>query len=337
MDVWFDSGSSHGCSGAMDDQWPADLYWKARPAPGWFHLRVDVSSCAGISPRIKVLTRLYSDEGANVQSVSNTVAPEIIDRYGADMLRQAPLQITGRYPVSPDSGTDVRCERIATIRFMLGNLADFQPGSDRVPREKLPEVDRYILAQFYRLTERVIKAYGDYEFHTVYHGVHNFCTVDLGSFYLDIIKDRLYCDAPDSLSRRAAQTVICEILAGLVRLIAPILVHTAEEAWEHLPEELRDVPSVHFSTWPTVEKGILDENAEDKWAEFMAIRREVAKALELARTEKAIGSSNDAGVTLYPDAELCQILSQFDTPELEALFIVSEVGSLIPGCAPDGA
>ena len=221
---------------------------------------------------------------------------------------------------------------------MLGNLADFHPASDLVPKDELPEIDRYILAQFYRLTERVIKAYADYEFHTVYHAVHNFCSVDLSSFYLDVIKDRLYCDAPDSLSRRAAQTVTSEILAGLIRLIAPILVHTAEEAWQHLPEELKDGPSVHFSTWPAVEKGLLEESAEEKWAEFMAIRREVAKALEQARMEKAIGSSNDAGVTLYPDDELRQVLSQFDTAELEALFIVSEVEIADPQAeAPEGA
>ena len=147
----------------------------------------------------------------------------------------------------------------------------------------------------------------------------------LEQLYLDVVKDRLYCDAPDSLSRRAAQTVIAEILVGLIRLVAPILVHTAEEAWEHLPDELKDGPSVHFSTWPAVEKDILDARDEEKWAEFLAIRREVAKALEQARMEKAIGSSNDAGVTLYPDAELHHVLSQFDTADLEALFIVSRL------------
>ncbi|NLY29657.1 MAG: isoleucine--tRNA ligase [Firmicutes bacterium] len=351
MDVWFDSGSSHMAVLEQRDglHWPADLYLEGSDQHrGWFQSSLLTSvAVRGVAPYKAVLTHgfIVDAEGRKMsKSIGNTVAPEeIIGRYGADVLRlwAASADYRADIRVSPkilEQMSDVYRRIRNTIRFMLGNLADFHPASDLVPKDELPEIDRYILAQFYRLTERVIKAYADYEFHTVYHAVHNFCSVDLSSFYLDVIKDRLYCDAPDSLSRRAAQTVTSEILAGLIRLIAPILVHTAEEAWQHLPEELKDGPSVHFSTWPAVEKGLLEESAEEKWAEFMAIRREVAKALEQARMEKAIGSSNDAGVTLYPDDELRQVLSQFDTAELEALFIVSEVEIADPQAeAPEGA
>ncbi|HHV93272.1 MAG TPA: isoleucine--tRNA ligase [Firmicutes bacterium] len=350
MDVWFDSGSSHMAVLEQREglRWPADLYLEGSDQHrGWFQSSLLTSvAVRGTAPYKAVLTHgfIVDAEGRKMsKSLGNTIAPEeIINRYGADVLRlwAASADYRGDIRVSPkilEQMSDVYRRIRNTIRFMLGNLADFRPAENKVPREDLPEMDRYILAQFYRLVERVIKAYDDYEFHVVYHGVHNFCTVDLSSFYLDVVKDRLYCDAPDSLSRRAAQTVIAEILVGLIRLVAPILVHTAEEAWEHLPDELKDGPSVHFSTWPAVEKDILDARDEEKWAEFMAIRREVAKALEQARMEKAIGSSNDAGVTLYPDAELHHVLSQFDTADLEALFIVSEVEVADPqAAAPEG-
>ncbi len=351
MDVWFDSGSSHMAVLEQREglRWPADLYLEGSDQHrGWFQSSLLTSvAVRGQAPYKAVLTHgfIVDGEGRKMsKSIGNTVAPEeIISRYGADVLRL--------WAASADYRADIRVSseilkqmgevyrRIRnTIRFMLGNIADFDITIHRIQRADLPEVDRYILGQFYQLVERVTKAYSDYEFHTMYHGVHNFCAVDLGSFYLDVIKDRLYCDAPDSFSRRAAQTVICEILLGLTRLIAPVLVHTAEEAWEYLPDGLKDCESVHFSKWPKTEPDFLDEAMEEKWAGFMAIRPEVAKALELARSEKVIGSSLDAGVTLYPDADVAEVLGQFELPELEALFIVSEVKIAEPGQAvPQGA
>lgn len=338
MDVWFDSGSSHMAVLEQREglRWPADLYLEGSDQHrGWFQSSLLTSvAVRGQAPYKAVLTHgfIVDGEGRKMsKSIGNTVAPEeIISRYGADVLRL--------WAASADYRADIRVSeeilkqmsevyrRIRnTIRFMLGNIADFDVKTHRVQRAELPEVDQYILSQFYRLAQKVIKAYDDYEFHVMYHDVHNFCAVDLGSFYLDVIKDRLYCDAPDSFSRRAAQTVICEILLGLVRLIAPVMVHTAEEAWQHIPSELRDDASVHLGEWPEVDENVLDAELEEKWAAFMTIRREVAKALEIARVEKVIGSSNDAAVTLYPDEELRQLLAQFEVPELEALFIVSQV------------
>jgi isoleucyl-tRNA synthetase len=338
MDVWFDSGSSHMAVLEQRDglRWPADLYLEGSDQHrGWFQSSLLTSvAVRGQAPYKAVLTHgfIVDGEGRKMsKSIGNTVAPEeIISRYGADVLRlwAASADYRGDIRVSQEilkQMSEVYRRIRNTIRFMLGNIADFDVTTHRVERADLPEVDQYILGQFYQLADRVIKAYADYEFHTMYHGVHNFCAVDLGSFYLDVIKDRLYCDAPDSFSRRAAQTVICEILLGLVRLIAPVLVHTAEEAWQHLPAELRDEQSVHCSEWPTIEPNCLDEVVEEKWAVFMYVRREVAKALELARSEKVIGSSNDAAITLFPDEEFYQILMQFEIPELEALFIVSGV------------
>lgn len=339
MDVWFDSGSSHMAVLEQRDglRWPADLYLEGSDQHrGWFQSSLLTSvAVRGVAPYKAVLTHGFIVDGDGrkmSKSVGNTVAPEeIIHRYGADVFRlwAASADYRGDIRVSPEilkqMGEVYRRIR-NTMRFMLGNIADFSLSDHRVATKDLLEVDRYILDQYYDLVEKVIKAYTDYEFHTMYHGVHNFCAVDLGGFYLDVIKDRLYCDAPNSKSRRAAQTVITEILLGLVRLIAPVLVHTAEEAWQHLPSELQeDAASVHFTTWPRIDRERFPAELGEKWADCMVIRREVDKALEMARTEKTIGSSNDAAVTLYPDEGFRKVLAEFTLPELEALFIVSEV------------
>ncbi|NMB25711.1 MAG: isoleucine--tRNA ligase [Firmicutes bacterium] len=339
MDVWFDSGSSHMAVLEQRDglHWPADLYLEGSDQHrGWFQSSLLTSvAVRGRAPYKAVLTHgfIVDGEGRKMsKSVGNTVAPEeIIDVYGADVFRlwAASADYRSDIRVSPEilkQMSEVYRRIRNTMRFMLGNIADFDVNLHRVPLSELPEMDRYILDEYYRLVQKVTKAYADYEFHTMYHGVHNFCAVDLGSFYLDVIKDRLYCDGVESLSRRAAQTVIAEILPGLARLIAPVLVHTAEEIWSHLPEELRDgYSSIHFTQWPEIGDVHFSEELQGKWANGMQVRREVAKALELARAEKTIGSSNDAAVTLYPDDELRNVLSQFSVAELEALFIVSGV------------
>ena len=351
MDVWFDSGSSHMAVLEQREglRWPADLYLEGSDQHrGWFQSSLLTSvAVRGVAPYKAVLTHgfIVDGEGRKMsKSVGNTVAPEeIINLYGADVFRlwAASADYRSDIRVSPEilkQMAEVYRRIRNTMRFMLGNIADFNAAEHSVPLAQLPEMDRYILDQFHDLVEKVTKAYADYEFHTMYHGVHNFCAVDLGSFYLDVIKDRLYCDALDSLSRRAAQTVICEILLGLARLIAPVLMHTAAEIGQHLPEELQDGPSVHFSKWPEISSQRFPAELADKWAGCMSVRREVAKALELARADKIIGSSNDAAVTLYPDDGLRQTLDQFSLAELEALFIVSEVHIALPdGAAPSNA
>lgn len=338
MDVWFDSGSSHG---AVLEQraglrWPADMYLEGSDQHrGWFQSSLLTAvAVKGTAPYKAVLTHgfIVDGEGRKMsKSLGNTVAPEeIIKKYGADILRL--------WAASSDYRGDIRLSKEIlqqmaevyrrirnTMRFILGNIADFDPAKDKVAYEELPEVDRFALIRLYRLIERVTRAYREYEFHIMYHAVHNFCAVDMGGFYLDMLKDRLYCEAPTSRSRRAAQTVIHEILLALVKLIAPVLVHTAEEVWSYLPEQDRDMPSVHLTTWPEVRSELYDAKMEEKWNDFLAIRREVAKALETARVQKVIGSSNDAALVLYPGKYVRQTLEQFDPEELAALFIVSQV------------
>ena len=210
-----------------------------------------------------------------------------------------------------------------TARFLLGNLSDFDPARDRVPEEELPELDRWALGRARRLMRRVIDAYRNYEFHTVYHAVHNFCAVDMSGFYLDVLKDRLYCEAADSKARRASQTVLQEILLLLVQAIAPILPFTADEIWEHLHEAVRTEPSVHFTTWPRDLSW--DEELEQRWERLLTVRRGAARAIEQARNDKMFGSSQEADVHIFvKDAGLYEALQPF-APDLAELFIVSKV------------
>ncbi|NLK08289.1 MAG: isoleucine--tRNA ligase [Firmicutes bacterium] len=338
MDVWFDSGSTHMAVLKQREglSWPADLYLEGSDQHrGWFQSSLLTSvATQGRAPYRAVLTHgfIVDGEGRKMsKSVGNTVAPEeIIDVYGADVFRlwAASADYRGDIRISQEilkQMAEIYRRIRNTMRFMLGNISDFDIRQDAVPTKQLPEIEQYILDTYHHLVDRVTKAYSDYEFHAVYHAVHNFCVVDLGGFYLDVIKDRLYCDGIDSLSRRSAQTVLANILPGLARLVAPVLVHTAEEIWRHLPEELKDNSSVHFSHWPEAGTWSLPEDLQVKWEQGMRMRREVSRALETARMEKRIGSSNDAAVTLYTKEDVERAVGMFSNEELEALFIVSEV------------
>ena len=184
----------------------------------------------------------------------------------------------------------------------------------------MPEVDRWALHRLQGLIERTTQAYREYDFHLVYHALHNFCSVDMSSFYLDVLKDRLYCDAPSSLSRRSAQQTIYQILKTLVLLMAPILVHTAEEVWQCLPEE---EPSVHLVQWPQPNHQLLDEELAERWDVLMDVRKEAARALEQSRVDKLIGSSNEGAVDVYANEDVISSLRPL-SEELAGLFIVSQ-------------
>lgn len=351
MDVWFDSGSSHAAvlRSRPDLEWPATMYLEGNDQyRGWFQSSLLTSiATTGKAPYQVVLTHGFTidEEGRKMsKSLGNGVDPDdVIKRYGADILR---LWVS-----SADYRSDVRLsenilQQLAeayrrirnTSRFMLGNLYDFDPVADAVPHEQLFPLDRWAVSKALRLAARVCEAYQNYEFHTLYHAVHNFCAVDMGGFYLDVLKDRLYCDAPDSLSRRSAQTAIGHILVTLVKLFAPVLVHTAEEVWQALPERLRDAKSVHLSLFPNADQAIvLDESAQAKWDHLLEVRRTVAKALEQARAAKEIGSSNEAVISLYPTEEVAGRLAPF-VDQLAGLFIVSAVELHDAGTpAPAGA
>jgi isoleucyl-tRNA synthetase len=208
-----------------------------------------------------------------------------------------------------------------TMRYLLGNFSDFDPVTHRVAFAEMNELDRYALIRLQRMTEKVLNAYESYDFHVVYQAIHHFCAVELSAFYLDILKDRLYADGPQSDSRRAAQTVLYDVLLNVTKLIAPILPHTADEVWRFIPGVSQ--MSAQLADMPQVDRTLYDNQLEDKWSRLIEVRDEVLKALELARKEKVIGNSLSAQVHLYPNHDLAQFLTGF--AELDKLFIVSDV------------
>jgi isoleucyl-tRNA synthetase len=264
------------------------------------------------------------------KSMGNVVAPrEIIDRYGAEILR---LWVS-----ASDYKDDVRISenilkqlsdayrRIRnTSRFMLGNLFDFHPDSDRLDRNLLLGIDRFALHGLQNLVARSRRAYETYEFHLVYHALYNYCTLDLSAFYLDVLKDRLYTSPPASPERRSAQTAMYIILDTLAKLMAPILVFTAEEIWRFMPSYAGKAQSIHMTRLPEVNPGWEDANLAARWQSLLEVRGEVTKALEAARVQKKIGHSLDAAVFLHADPDLHDLLQTFGD-ELRSIFIVSGV------------
>jgi isoleucyl-tRNA synthetase len=337
MDVWFDSGSSHWAvlNSRQDLSWPADLYLEGSDQHrGWFQSSLSIAVAAkGQPPYRAVLTHgmVVDGEGYKMsKSLGNVIAPdEVWDQYGADILRLwvSSADFRADIRISPDilrQLSDVYRRIRNTARFILGNLSDFDPAVDSVPYGQMEELDRWALMQLAKLSRKVRKAYENYDFHIVYQAVHQFCAVDLGGFYLDVLKDRLYCDAPNGRERRSAQTAFLAIIKELVQLIAPILVFTAEEIWDYLPEKARPEKSVHFSTWQELPAQYFDDELDRRWDEFLEIRRVASKALELARNEKVIGASNEARLVLYADEAKREVLEAF-AEDLRLLFIVSEV------------
>jgi isoleucyl-tRNA synthetase len=221
-----------------------------------------------------------------------------------------------------------------TCRFLLGNLYDFDPRKDQVPDSQLHDLDRWILLRLQKLTARLKEAYANFEFHMVYHGIHNFCTVDLSALYLDILKDRLYTSPASSIQRRAAQTTLYKILDSLVRLMATILSFTAEEVWEHIPGAKERAQSVHFTLFPEVESRYLDDKLEERFELLLKVRAEVSRILEAARQGKAIGNSLEASVTLNAPDKLLAFLRENESL-LKDFFIVSEV--ILSPTVPPGA
>jgi isoleucyl-tRNA synthetase len=204
---------------------------------------------------------------------------------------------------------------------LLGNLYDFDPAVHRVPYEQMDELDRWALDQLQRVVERATHAYRNYEFHIVYHTVHNFCTVQMSAFYLDVLKDRLYCSRADDPLRRSAQTALYEILVTLVKMVAPIISHTADEVWGYIPGV--EEPSAQLADWPAVEPRWKDDALAQRWERILALRYEVAKGLEAARQQKIIGNSLGAAVELWLSPRFADLRSMGS--ELARILIVSQV------------
>ncbi len=338
MDVWFDSGSSHAA--VLDTQpeltWPAAMYLEGSDQHrGWFQSSLLTSvATRGKAPYNAVLTHgfVVDGEGRKMsKSVGNVIYPqEVIQQYGADILRL--------WVASADYKNDIRISKDIlkqmaevyrkirnTFRYILGNLSDFNPVTDCVDYTAMTEIDRWALLRLEQVRERVTRAYDEYEFHTLYHTVHNFCTVDLSAIYLDILKDRLYAAKPDSLERRSAQTAMHEILTTLVRIVSPVLTFTAEEVWQYLPKvtNANTSESVQLSEWPQANPHYLNMELEEKWNALLAIRSELTKALELARRSKVIGHSLDAHVTVYAEDDIYQRIAMLDG-SLPSFLIVSQ-------------
>ncbi len=334
LDVWFDSGSS--CVAVLETRdelrYPADVYLEGGDQyRGWFNSSLSCGIAAhDKAPYKQIVTHGWVVDGEGrkqSKSLGNVTAPkEIIDRSGADVLRL--------WAAAVDYTEDVRCSdeilsRVVdayrkmrnTLRYALGNLAGFDPATDLVDEAAMLELDRWALAELDRVTARTIESYKGYDFQAAYNALYQFCTVTLSARYFDIIKDRLYILAPRSAERRSAQTALYKIADSLIRLLAPLTVFTADEAWENLPAN--DLASVHLAEFPAARENT-DSPLFETWERIFAIRDEVLKALETARTEKQIGSSLEAKVILSADKDTTRFLLDHYT-ELRYIFIVSQV------------
>lgn len=342
MDVWFDSGSSHWAVLTQpvhwpDLRWPADLYLEGSDQHrGWFNSSLTTSvAVTGEPPYRAVMTCgfVVDEHGRKMsKSLGNVVDPtEVMKKYGADILRLWVCSSDYRndVAVSPNilkQMAEAYRKIRNTFRFLLGNLADFDPARNRVPFETLPELDRYAMVQLHRLIENVLTAYRTYEFHAVYHAVHSYVVTDLSAFYLNVLKDRLYCETAGSPQRRAAQTVLYSILDTLLRLLAPVLTFTTEEVWRCFPVENQDEKpiSVQLLSMPEADPNLIDVELESRWERLMEMREEALRALEKARQEKVIGDALEAKVIFYADNDLAETLR--DAREiLRTIAVVSAV------------
>jgi isoleucyl-tRNA synthetase len=338
MDVWFDSGSSHKAVLETRDNlsWPAQVYLEGTDQyRGWFNSSLLTAvATEGRAPYNEVITNGFTvdDKGTKMsKSRGNVVSPhKVIDQYGADILRLwvASSDFKNDVKVSDSilkQNSEVYRRVRNTYRFVLGNISDFDYNDNYVDYEDRKELDRWIMIRLQELIKKVTAAFEKYEYHRVYHDVHNFCTVEMSSLYMDITKDRLYTDGTDSLSRRSAQSTLYDIMMALVVMLAPILPHTSEEVWQFLPDKVRTEESVFLADWPEAVKEYYDEDLNAKWDSLLSIRKDVSKALELARADKKIGNSLEAAVELKGNSESQQKLLESELEQLADLFIVSQV------------
>ena len=338
MDVWFDSGSSHTAVVKKRDnlKFPADLYLEGNDQyRGWFQSSLLTSvATTGEAPYKTVLTHgmILDDESRKMsKSLGNGISPQdVIKQYGADVLRL--------WVASTDYQTDVHIsndilKQISesyrkirnTARYILGNISDFDPDKDMVNLDKLMPIDRWALAKLNELQTRVKESYDKYEFHIVYHSIHNFCVVDMSNFYLDVLKNRLYLEKPDSIQRRAAQTAIYIILNAMTRMIAPILAYTSDEIWKFMPHSASDnADHIIYNEMPAPVVVDADEAFMAFWDKIHELRDEVKKSLEPLIKEKTIKGSLEAKVTLSAGGEKLEFLKKAE-PELTDAFIVSAI------------
>ncbi len=334
LDGWFDSGSTHIASLKKGDaaHWPADLYLEgADQYRGWFQSSLLTAvATQGRAPYKEVLTHGWVVDGegkAMHKSLGNSIAPEeIVKKFGADVLRM--------WVASSDYRVDVRVSddifkqlsqaylKIRnTCRFLLGNLEGFTPDADLLPFEELEEIDRWALGRLNALVEKCLAGYEDYEYHVVYHAIRNFCVVELSNFYLDVIKDRLYCEEKDGKLRRSAQTAMYWILDGMVRLLTPILAFTSDEIWTFMPHTSDvNAEAAVYNDMAKVNPLWTDEALDQKWSRLLDLRDRVKKAMEEAKVQKSL----EVKILLKADGEEYDFLKNTRNL-LPTVFITSSV------------
>jgi isoleucyl-tRNA synthetase len=336
LDVWFESGASHNVLGKRDDlPWPADIYIEGHDQyRGWFNSSLITGVAAkGASPFKTCITHgfVLDEEGRGMsKSLGNFVDPEeIINKNGAEILRLWIAMLNYKEDARFGGETVSRIVEAYrkmrnTWRFILGNIHDFDPDSDTVSPREMLHFDKWILEKMTRVGQRILKGYQDYEYHIVFHTIYNFFTVELSSYYLDVLKDRLYCSGKKSLIRRSAQTALFELLKTSLLWMAPILPFTTEEAWGTMPDFQDKQESVHLGDFPRLEQEWLNSELFKEWEELGTIREKVLKDLESAREDKMIGNSLEAKITLRFPKDKESLLHKYEK-ELPNLFIVSEV------------
>jgi isoleucyl-tRNA synthetase len=336
LDVWFDAGSSN-LAVLKKEEWPADVYLEGPDQyRGWFQSSLLIATgLRDHAPYRSVVTHGWTlDEHGRPMSKSlgNVVLPsEICEKWGADLLRlwvasqeyQADVKMSERVMTQlSDAYRKIR----NTFRFALGNLFDFEPGRDALANEQLDELDRWMIERTAELVKKCLEWYAAYDFHRVYHALHDYCVVDLSAVYFDVLKDRLYTKAARNRSRRSAQTAVWKITSALVRLAAPILVFTSEEIWSHLPKLPAEPSNVHISIFPdeSALRSRLEPNAKAEWENLRALRAQVLQELERARERKFISASLEAKIRLRSNGPHLQFL-RIRAVDLPSLFIVSQV------------
>lgn len=337
MDVWFDSGSTH--QSVLVERglpYPADLYLEgADQYRGWFQSSLLTSvAINGIAPYKQVLTHGWTidKEGKKMsKSLGNGISPQdVIKEYGADILRLWVLSSDYQSDVSLSKDilkqiTEVYRKMRNTARYILGNTSDFDPDKDMVSYNELQEIDKYALLKLNDLVRKCTESYENYDFHEAYQAINVFCVTDMSSFYLDIIKDRLYTAKANSKERRAAQTTMYIILDSLVRMLAPLTSFTAEEIWKYMNKSKNEkVESVMLTTYPEVNSQYENEELRAKWEKIVKIKEIVSKKLEEARAEKIIGHSLNAKVTLFAEGDLYKFIKE-NKELLQTVFIISNL------------
>ncbi len=349
MDVWFDSGSSW--NGVLNERdylsFPADLYLEGSDQyRGWFNSSITTSVAVnGVAPYKAVLSQGFVLDGKGrkmSKSIGNTIVPkDVTKKFGADILRLwvASIDTESDVRVSMDilsQVSEVYRKIRNTLRFLIANTSDFNPKEDAIDFAELRPVDKYMLVKFNELVKQIRTAYDNYSFMTVYKSIINFITNDLSSFYLDFAKDVVYIEAANSPERRSMQTVMYVILKDLVKILVPILPHTAEETWTYLEHEPENF--AYLAEMPEAAEIPGSEELLGNWQEFLDFRDKILKALESAREAKLIGKSLEATVTIYPNEVVRTLLTAIDENVAQLLIVSNFVVANEPvNNAPESA